>query len=84
MVEAAGTDRRGAFSHDALDHLQSPTASPRRERWVTGWAINETDEQAIALLPEKAWTAALRQDGEVHAIKGPDSDMVAEITGSAT
>jgi hypothetical protein len=54
-------------------------------RWVTGWAINATDEQAIARLPEKAWTAALRQDGEVHEIKGPDGDMVsyqvAELTG---
>ncbi len=74
-----------AFSHGLLDHLQSLTTSRRRVRWVTGWAINTTDEQAIALLPENVWTAALRQDGEVHEIKGPDGDMVsyqvAELTG---
>src|SRR5262249_1790493 len=63
-----------AFSHDVLDHLQSLTTSRRRVRWVTGWGINDTDEQAIALLPETVWTAALRQDGEVHEIKGPDGE----------
>ena len=41
-----------AFSHDVLDHLQELSTSRRRVRWVTGWAINATDEQAIALLPE--------------------------------
>jgi hypothetical protein len=74
-----------AFSHDVLDHLQALTTSRRRVRWVTGWAINETDEQAIALLPETVWTAALRQDGGVHEIKGPDGEwlsyQVAELTG---
>ncbi|MER6540705.1 transposase [Streptomyces sp900105755] len=60
-----------AFSHDVLDHLQSLTTSRRRVRWVTGWAINTVDEEAIALLPEKVWTAALRQDGEIHEITGP-------------
>lgn len=74
-----------AFSHDVLDHLQTLTTSRRRVRWVTGWAINDTDEQAIARLPEKVWTAALRQDGEVHEIKGPDGErvcyQVAELTG---
>ncbi|MFF3879421.1 IS1380 family transposase [Streptomyces sp. NPDC001978] len=74
-----------AFSHDVLDRLQDLTTSRRRVRWVTGWAINDTDEQAIALLPEQVWTAALRQDGQIHEIKGPDGDMVsyqvAELTG---
>jgi Transposase DDE domain group 1 len=74
-----------AFSHEVLDHLQSLTTSRRRVRWVTGWAINHADEQAIALLPEKVWTAALRQDGGLHEIKGPDGDtvsyQVAELTG---
>ncbi|MFG3026356.1 hypothetical protein ACGFZQ_49090 [Streptomyces sp. NPDC048254] len=37
-----------AFSHEVLDHLQSLTTSRRRVRWVTGWASNATDEQAIA------------------------------------
>ncbi|MFD8079947.1 transposase [Streptomyces sp. NPDC059718] len=74
-----------AFSHDVLDHLQTLTTSRHRVRWVTGWAINDTDEQAIALLPENVWTAALRQDGGVHDLKGPDGDCVsypaAELTG---
>ncbi|MGI5507897.1 IS1380 family transposase [Streptomyces sp. CA-106131] len=74
-----------AFSHDVLDHLQQLSTSRRRVRWVTGWAINATDEQAIALLPENVWTAALRQDGEVHEIKGFDGEtvsyQVAELTG---
>jgi hypothetical protein len=74
-----------AFSHALLDHLTSLTTSRRRVRWVTGWAIHTMDEEAIARLPEKVWTDALRQDGEVHAIKGPGGDMVsyqvAELTG---
>lgn len=74
-----------AFSHALLEHLQALTTSRRRVRWVTGWAINTTDEQAIALLPENLWTAALRQDGEVHKIKGPDGEwlsyQIAELTG---
>ncbi|MGW4519384.1 IS1380 family transposase [Streptomyces sp. NPDC004393] len=74
-----------AFSHALLDHLTFLTTSRRRVRWVTGWAIHTMDEEAIARLPEKVWTDALRQDGEVHAIKGPGGDMVsyqvAELTG---
>ena len=74
-----------AFSHGLLEHLQALTTSRRRVRRVTGWAINTTDEQAIARLPENVWADALRQDGEVHEIKGPDGDkvtyQVAELTG---
>lgn len=61
-----------ACSHEVLDHLQQLSTSRRRVRWVTGWAVNDTDETAIARLPEHVWTCALRQDGEVHEIKGPD------------
>jgi hypothetical protein len=74
-----------AFSHEVLDHLQRLTTSRRRVRWVTGWAINTADGDAIALLPEHVWTAALRQDGTVHEIAGLDGEwlsyQVAEITG---
>jgi DDE family transposase len=73
-----------AFSHALLDHLQALTTSRRRVRFVTGWAVNTADEQAIALLPEKVWTAALRQDGALHEIKSEDGEsvtyQVAEIT----
>ncbi|MFF7415351.1 transposase [Streptomyces lydicus] len=83
---AAGRRIDGAeFSHDVLGHLQELSTSRRRVRWVTGWAINPVDEQAIALLPESVWTPALLQDGEIHEIKGPDGDwlsyQVAELTG---
>ena len=74
-----------AFSHEVLDHLQTLSTSRRRVRWVTGWAINGTDEQAIERLPEQAWTLALRQDGRLHEIKGPDGEWIsyqaAELTG---
>lgn len=72
------------FSHAVLEHLQQLSTSRRRVRFVTGWAINITDEQAIALLPEQVWTPALRQDGQLHEITGPDGEtlsyQVAEIT----
>ncbi|MFD4144468.1 transposase [Streptomyces sp. NPDC058572] len=74
-----------AFSHELLDHLTALTTSWRRVRWVTGWAIRPVDEAAIAKLPETVWTDALRQDGEVHEITGPDgttvTTQVAELTG---
>ncbi|OIV37694.1 IS1380 family transposase [Mangrovactinospora gilvigrisea] len=74
-----------AFSHEHLAHLQALTTSRRRVRWVTGWAIHEADEQAIARLPKEVWSDALRQDGEVHTLIGPDgkavSYQVAELTG---
>jgi hypothetical protein len=37
-------------------------------------AVNTTDEAAIALLPEKVWATALRQDGMIHEITGPDDE----------
>ncbi|CAM5339346.1 hypothetical protein SALBM311S_08129 [Streptomyces alboniger] len=43
---------------------------------MTGWAINTADEEAIALLPEHVWTTALRQDGELHEITGPDGEWL--------
>ncbi|MHA6764035.1 transposase [Streptacidiphilus sp. PAMC 29251] len=74
-----------AFSHGLLDHLQALTTTRRRVRFVTGWAINQADEQAIALLPRHVWTAALRQDGSIHEIEAEDGGtvtyQVAEITG---
>ena len=74
-----------AFSHGLLDHLQALTTTRRRVRFITGRAINEADEQAIAPLPGHVWTAAPRQDGSLHEIKGEDGQtvtyQVAEITG---
>lgn len=74
-----------AFSHELLAHLQQLTTTRRRVRFVTGWAIHEGDEKAIALLPEGVWTDAVRQDGDVHEITGEDGKtvtyQVAELTG---
>ncbi|MFC1400941.1 MULTISPECIES: transposase [Streptacidiphilus] len=74
-----------AFSHGVLDHLHALTTTRRRVRFVTGWAVNAADEQAIALLPESVWAAALRQDGQAHEITGEDGKpvtyQVAELTG---
>jgi len=74
-----------AFSHGVLKHLAALATTRRRVRLITGWAINDTDEQAIALLPERVWTAAVRQDGQLHETKGQDGArvtyQVAELTG---
>jgi hypothetical protein len=85
VVETAGPDRRRGLQPRpprppaGADHESAPGALGDR------LGHQRKDEQAIALLPEKVWTAALRQDGEVHEIKGPDGDMVsyqvAELTG---
>ncbi|MEO3875310.1 hypothetical protein ABGB18_41555 [Nonomuraea sp. B12E4] len=48
----------------------------RTVRFTVGWKITDTDETAIAKLPETAWQAAVRQDGEVH-----EHAQVAELTG---
>lgn len=42
-----------------------------------GWTITDTDETAIAALPETAWTDSLRQDGEAT-----DTAGAAELTGA--
>jgi hypothetical protein len=44
-----------------------------------GWHITETDEAAIETLPEHAWTAAVRQDGQIQ----PECH-IAELTGLNT
>jgi hypothetical protein len=68
-------DGAGA-THDLLKHLHQLNTAWRTVRFTVGWAITDTDEQAIAALPEHAWTASLRQDGEAT-----DTAAVAELTG---
>jgi hypothetical protein len=67
-------DGAGA-SHELIAHLLSLTSRRRTVLFTCGWAITETDEQAIRLLPADAWQAAVDQDGTVQ--KGT---AVAEIT----
>ncbi|GFH37927.1 hypothetical protein [Streptomyces pacificus] len=85
LPKGTGPGRRDRGTALVQPACASLSTSRRRVRWVTGWAINTADEKAIALLPERVWTAALRQDGRLHEIKGPDGDMVsyqvAELTG---
>ncbi len=67
-------DGAGA-SHELIKHLLSLSSRRRTVLFTCGWAITETDEQAIALLPPGAWQAAVDQDGAVQHDK-----HVAEIT----
>ena len=55
-------DRAGA-THGLHEHLISLNTRRRTVRFTTGWTITDTDEQAIARLPETAWEVALSQDG---------------------
>jgi hypothetical protein len=66
-------------SHDLVKHLLS-LASPRRTVLFTcGWTIMPADEDAIRLLPARAWKPGTAQDGSTEE----DKD-VAEITGLKT
>src|SRR5271157_1518918 len=67
-------DGAGA-SHELISHLLSLASRRRAVLFTCGWAITETDEQAIGLLPSGAWQAAVDQDGVVQRDK-----HVAEIT----
>ena len=68
-------DGAGA-THALLEHLHQLNTTWRTVRFTVGWAITDTDETAIAALPETAWSASLRQDGEATTTAG-----VAELTG---
>ncbi|MCY0932587.1 IS1380 family transposase [Streptomyces sp. H27-H1] len=71
-------DGAGA-THELLSHLAALNTRRRTVRFTTGWTITDTDEKAIAKLPEKAWGNSLKQDGEVQ-----ESYFVAELTGLST
>src|SRR6266581_4496415 len=67
-------DGAGA-SHDLVRHLLT-LSSPRKTLLFTcGWMITESDEAAIAAVPEDAWKPGVRQDGTIE-----DDKDVAEIT----
>lgn len=68
-------DGAGA-THALLEHLHHLNTRWRTVSFTVGWAITEVDETAIAALPEHAWTASLRHDGEPT-----DVAAVAELTG---
>jgi hypothetical protein len=68
-------DGAGA-SHALIEHLLSLDTRRRTVAFTSGFTITETEEQAIAQLPESAWEHAFEQDGRIdpHA-------QVAELTG---
>ena len=67
-------DGAGA-SHELIKHLLSLSSRRRTVLFTSGWAITQSDEHAIGLLPPGAWQAAVDQDGGVQHDK-----HVAEIT----
>jgi len=67
-------DGAGA-THELLEAIQALNTTRRTVRFCVGWKVTETDEAAIAKLPESAWTAAVDTDGEVQ-----DRCAVSEIT----
>ena len=68
-------DGAGA-SHELIKYLLT-LSSPRKTLLFTcGWMITESDEAAIAAVPEDAWKPGLCQDGATE-----DDKDTAEITG---
>jgi hypothetical protein len=70
-------DGAGA-THDLLEHLEAPNTARRTVRYLVGWTITD-DEKAIAKLPERAWEASVRQNGEIQ-----EGYEIAELTGVST
>jgi len=60
---------------DLVKHLLSLGTRRRTVLFTCGWMITESDEDAIKMLPAKAWQAAVDQDGTVQK-----NTAVAEIT----
>ncbi|WP_404316256.1 IS1380 family transposase [Prescottella equi] len=58
-------------SHDLLDYL-----TKRRLSYSVGFGLTDTHADAIALVPDRAWTPAYDADGQVRA-----GAWVTEITG---
>jgi hypothetical protein len=68
-------DGAGA-THDLLTHIEQMNQVWRSVKFTVGWTIIDTDEAAIAQLPEHAWTDSLHQDGTAT-----EKAHVAELTG---
>lgn len=67
-------DGAGA-SHDLVEHLLGLSTRRMTVLFTCGWTILDTDEAAIAALPETAWQPGLLQDGGLE-----DDKDCAEIT----
>ncbi|MEJ8660992.1 IS1380 family transposase [Streptomyces sp. MS1.AVA.4] len=58
-------DGAGA-THGPLEHLEMLNTARRTVRYSVGWKMTESDEQAIARLPETAWETSLKQNGDLQ------------------
>jgi len=67
-------DGAGA-SHELVKHLLTLSTPRKTLLFTCGWMITESDEAAIAAVPEDAWKPGITQDGDAEE----DKD-VAEIT----
>ena len=77
-------DGAGA-SHELIEEMVRWSNGRRTVRFVCGWTITTADEAAIAKLPERVWTPAVDQDGELQdGEQGRDLADVAELTGLST
>jgi hypothetical protein len=65
------------FSRELLEHIAAG-GGKRGRHWEfsVGWSCTDTEMDAIARVPEAAWTAGTDQDGEVL-----DDTLVADLTG---
>lgn len=65
------------FSHELLEHIAAGgKVKGRNWEFSAGWSCTDREMDAIAQLPDDAWTAAIEQDGEPV-----DNAYVAELTG---
>ena len=65
------------FSHELLEHIAAGgKVKGRNWEFSAGWSCTDREMDAIAHLPDDAWTAAIEQNGEPV-----DNAYVAELTG---
>jgi hypothetical protein len=65
------------YSHELLEHIAAGgQVKGRNWEFSAGWSCTDREMDAIAQLPDDAWTAAIEQDGEPV-----DNAYVADLTG---
>jgi hypothetical protein len=65
------------FSHDLLEHIAAGGGVGRRDwEFSVGWSCTDTEMDAIALLPQGAWTGGIDQNGNLV-----EDTFVADLTG---
>jgi len=65
------------FSHELLEHIAAGgKVKGRSWEFSAGWSCTDRETDAIAQLPDQAWTAAIEQNGEPV-----ENAFVAELTG---